>query len=107
MKKKKKMTRQLYLFTALWVCVFYWHTVLNASTTATKLPRVFVQLFPSLRHRADVNNRSAGCCPVGPMCSMGWISIMNPSLFLLKNEFGISVVFKQGLVSESSVGQQN
>lgn len=32
---------------------------------------------------------------------------MNPSLFLLKNEFGISVVFKQGLVSESSVGQQN
>lgn len=37
------------------------------------------------------------------MCSMGWISIMNPGLFLLKNECGILVVFKQGLVSESSV----
>lgn len=37
------------------------------------------------------------------MCSMVWISIMNPGLFLLKNECGILVAFKQGLVSESSV----
>lgn len=28
---------------------------------------------------------------------------MNPRLFLLKNECGISFIFKQGLVSESSV----
>lgn len=44
-KKKRKKARQLYLFTALWVCVSYWHRVLNASTAATELPRVFVQLF--------------------------------------------------------------
>lgn len=98
--KSKKMTRQLYLFTALWVCVFYWHKVLNASNTGTELPCVFIQLFPSLRHRADVNNRTAGCCPVGPYVFIG-LDQNYVSLFWKSNVF--SVLFKQGLVSECAV----
>lgn len=65
------MTRQLYLFTALWVCVSSLYRVLNASITGRELPCVFGQLFPSLRHRTDVNNGTAGWCPVGPYVFSG------------------------------------
>lgn len=45
--------------------------VLNASTTWTELSCVFVQLFPSLKHRTDVNNGTAGWCPEGPYVFSG------------------------------------
>lgn len=56
----------------LFVAHFVQCSIFNTSTTIAELPSVFVQLFPSFRHRkTDVNNLTAGCCPVDPYVFTG------------------------------------
>lgn len=102
--KLKKMTGQLYLFTALWVCVSSLHRVLNASTTGTELPCVFLQLFPSLRHRTDVNNGTAGWCPVGPYVFSGLDHHYESLSLSFENQMCLCCyIFLKSLINESVV----
>lgn len=59
------------------------------------------------RHRTDVNNRTAGCCPVGPYVFIGldqhYVSLISFVNQNVKTKCVFSVLFKQGLVSEHAV----
>lgn len=68
----QKQTRQVDFCLLHILCGSYWNSLFSASTTIAELPCVFVQLFPSCRHRrTGVNDLTAGCCPVDPYVFTG------------------------------------